>query len=83
MSEILTTMIPHDLPIVGGGVTGFAIGYFLKKLLNFYNPWNWFGICTHRISAIQEMDLSRLGDSSESDRYVFATLNSAGPECCQ
>jgi uncharacterized membrane protein (Fun14 family) len=34
MSDILTTMFPQGLPIVGG-VTGFAIGYFLKKLLKF------------------------------------------------
>jgi uncharacterized membrane protein (Fun14 family) len=34
MSDILTTMIAQGLPIVGG-VTGFGIGYFLKKLLKF------------------------------------------------
>ena len=35
MSDMLATIIPQGLPIVGGGVTGFAIGFFLKKLLKF------------------------------------------------
>jgi uncharacterized membrane protein (Fun14 family) len=32
MSDI-TSMIPQGIPIIDGGVTGFAMGYFLKKLL--------------------------------------------------
>jgi uncharacterized membrane protein (Fun14 family) len=31
--DTITSLMPHGLPLVGGGIMGFVIGYFLKKML--------------------------------------------------
>ena len=31
--DTITSLMPHGLPLVGGGIMGFVIGYFLKKTL--------------------------------------------------
>jgi uncharacterized membrane protein (Fun14 family) len=33
MMETLTSLIPHGLPIVGGGFMGFVLGYISRKLI--------------------------------------------------
>jgi uncharacterized membrane protein (Fun14 family) len=33
MMDSLTSLIPHGLPIVGGGLIGFVLGYICRKLI--------------------------------------------------
>ena len=33
MMDTLTSLIPHGLPIVGGGLIGFVLGYICRKLI--------------------------------------------------
>jgi uncharacterized membrane protein (Fun14 family) len=33
MMDTLTSLIPHGLPIVGGGLIGFILGYICRKLI--------------------------------------------------
>jgi uncharacterized membrane protein (Fun14 family) len=33
MMDTLTSLIPHGLPIVGGGFIGFVLGYICRKLI--------------------------------------------------
>ena len=31
--DTLTSLIPHGLPVVGGGLIGFVLGYICRKLI--------------------------------------------------